>query len=101
MGRLHWTRRWRKKARRQLSAEPLCRACFARGVIEPACEADHVRPHRGDPQLFWHGALQSLCHRCHAAKSAAEEGFRRRGFDKAVGVDGFPLDPRHPCYGTR
>jgi hypothetical protein len=21
-----------------------------------------------------------------------------RGFDKAIGVDGWPVDPRHPCY---
>jgi hypothetical protein len=25
----------------------------------------------------------------------------RNGFHRDIGIDGMPLDPRHPCYGTK
>ncbi|MFG1256325.1 HNH endonuclease signature motif containing protein [Xanthobacter flavus] len=39
---------------------------------------DHVRPHRGDPALFWdEGNLQTLCKPCHdGAKQSAERRAR-------------------------
>lgn len=51
-----------------------CRMCQR---VEPDTSklvADHVRPHRGDPALFWdQDNLQSLCASCHSsAKQAAE-----------------------------
>ena len=40
--------------------------------------ADHRRPHRGDPQLFWDDTnIQTLCKPCHDGVKQAEE--RRRG----------------------
>lgn len=35
--------------------------------------ADHITPHRGDPDLFWHGALQCLCKGCHDGVKQSEE----------------------------
>jgi hypothetical protein len=35
--------------------------------------ADHVVPHRGDPDLFWQGALQSLCATCHSLRKQSQE----------------------------
>ena len=93
--KLYGSGRWRKRSKFQLAQEPLCRACAARGEPVVATAADHVHPHRGDPRQFWFGELQSLCRPCHDSRKKFAEN---RGFDGAVGVDGLPLDPRHPFY---
>lgn len=64
---------WRARRAAQLAAEPLCRRCAERGVTKAAELADHVEPHRGDPNLFWFGALQSLCWSCHSGAKQREE----------------------------
>lgn len=73
----YWTTAWRKKAKAQLLDEPLCAYCLREGRITPATVADHVKPHRGDPDLFWNGELQSLCDeapwRCHSRVKQKEE----------------------------
>lgn len=86
------TTRWKARRRAQLQAEPLCRMCRAAGRITPATVADHVKPHRGDPDLFWNGELQSLCDakpwRCHSSiKQRQETGTLPPGVDQ----DGWPL----------
>jgi len=93
--------RWQKIAKAQLAKEPLCRMCTANGLIEPASVADHVKPHRGDVNLFWLGELQSLCFHCHnSRKQSAELSNIRRehslGHSLEVGSDGWPMDPKHP-----
>jgi 5-methylcytosine-specific restriction enzyme A len=58
--------RWRQHRRRpQLVAHPLCEWCKRKGRIVEAQIAHHVVPHHGDPELFWHGDLISLCKHCH------------------------------------
>lgn len=73
----YWTARWRKKAKAQLAAQPLCENCLKEGRVTAATIADHVEPHRGDPDLFWNGPLQSLCDeapwRCHSSVKQREE----------------------------
>ncbi|ATQ70275.1 HNH endonuclease [Methylosinus trichosporium OB3b] len=70
-------RRWRARAKAQLADEPLCRMCAAEGRVTAATVADHIEPHRGDPALFWAGALQSLCAPHHnRAKQRAEAAAR-------------------------
>jgi hypothetical protein len=68
--------------------------CLADGKLTPATIADHVEPHRGDANLFWRGALQSLCDHCHESRKKIEE---TRGYRLDVGLDGWPLDPNHPA----
>lgn len=92
--RWYWTARWRRIARHQKRTEPLCRMCKAKGIITIATEADHVVPHKGDPQLFWNGALQSLCHLCHARDKQRIEA---RGYSDAIGIDGWPTCEAHPA----
>jgi 5-methylcytosine-specific restriction protein A len=65
MARLYDSIRWKILRRDQLAAYPLCAYCQAQGLIVAASVADHVIPHRNDPELFFNGALQSLCKRCH------------------------------------
>ena len=94
MGRLHGTEYWRRRAKLQLKLEPLCRMCLAAGKIVLATCADHIEPHYGDANKFILGPLQSLCTACHSGR---KQSIERRGFDTAVGVDGWPVDPRHPA----
>jgi 5-methylcytosine-specific restriction endonuclease McrA len=73
--RLYSTAAWRKRRAHQLAIEPLCRMCLAEGRTEAATVADHITPHRGDPDLFWHSRLQSLCATCHSLfKQSQEKG---------------------------
>lgn len=94
--RWYGTRRWRRRAKAQLYAEPLCVQCAAAGLLEPANVADHVLPHNGDPDLFWYGELQSLCTAHH---SGAKQSAERAGveYSSDIGADGLPTDPRHPA----
>ena len=55
------TARWKRRRKGQLRAHPLCIMCQAEGIYTAATVADHVTPHKGDPQAFWQGPLQSLC----------------------------------------
>lgn len=84
--------RWQRRRAQQLRDEPLCRFCAALGHVVAATIADHVVPHRGDPELF-EGELQSLCKRCHdSTKQQLEVSGTFRGCD----VNGLPLDSSHP-----
>jgi hypothetical protein len=71
--------------------------CLAERKVVAARVADHVEPHHGDVNSFWTGKLQSLCERCH---NSGKKGLERDGYDRTVGVDGLPLDPRHPINRT-
>lgn len=87
------TARWQRRREDQLKASPLCAMCEREGLVVPATVADHVVPHRGNPDLFWSGELQSLCASHHNGLKQAQE---RRGYSIEIGSDGWPIDPRHP-----
>jgi hypothetical protein len=86
---------WQHRRNYQLQVEPLCRMCKQDGKIEPATCVDHITPHRGNYNLFVLGELQSLCGVHH---NKTKKFIEQHGFDPAVGVDGLPIDPRHPIY---
>jgi 5-methylcytosine-specific restriction protein A len=89
---------WKVKRAHQLRVEPLCAICQAEGRITGATVADHVEPHKGNYTAFIMGPLRSLCAACHDNLS----GFTHKPYDrKAIGADGFPLDPRHPFNARR
>ena len=92
------TRRWQRRARLQLIEFPLCAMCLAREVVTPAVLADHITPHHGDHQLFYFGELQSLCQHCHSSRKKQLEIY---GYQRDVGVDGWPIDPNHPANKPR
>jgi 5-methylcytosine-specific restriction endonuclease McrA len=87
------TARWLRLRKRQLSRDPFCVKCLEGGVTVLATVADHVVDHKGDPEIFWRGALQSLCVPCHNSDKQYET---HRGFSRAIGKDGWPIDARHP-----
>ncbi len=65
---LYHSPRWRRERREFLKAFPYCFLCGAK-----ADTVDHIKPHRGDPELFWdQGNWQSLCRSCHSRKTLAE-----------------------------
>ena len=56
-----------------LKRNPLCVDCFELGVVEAACEVDHIAPHKGDRRLFFDRRnWQALCKSCHSRKTARE-----------------------------
>lgn len=67
--------------------------CKERGIITPATVADHIEPHRGDPDLFWNGELQSLCAPDH---NKIKQIIETHGYSPEIGLDGWPTDERHP-----
>jgi len=89
---------WRKRAKRQLAAEPLCALCLARKALTPATIADHLQPHRGNRESFLLGALQSLCAPCHDGRKQQTE---LHGYQVDLGADGWPVDPAHPANQPR
>lgn len=67
------TARWRSLREHQRQRQPLCESCLKQDRITAMTVADHKVPHRGDPALFWHGELQSLCDNCHSSAKQREE----------------------------
>jgi 5-methylcytosine-specific restriction endonuclease McrA len=86
------SRQWLARRKHQIQIEPTCAWCAKRGHVTPATVADHVTPCHDDKNAFLTGELQSLCARCHNGKWASD----KRGFQRDIGADGFPIDPAHP-----
>lgn len=60
-----------------LAEQPVCRGFTKDGkrCHEPATEVDHIKPHKGDMELFWDMTnLQGLCKSCHSRKTAKSDG---------------------------
>jgi 5-methylcytosine-specific restriction enzyme A len=91
------TQLWKNRRAHQLRAEPLCAICKAEGRITTATVADHIEPHRGDYNLFVLGELRSLCAPCHDAL----QGFVHKGYSREIGLEGYPIDERHPFNRQR
>jgi 5-methylcytosine-specific restriction endonuclease McrA len=92
------TARWRRLRRWQLKIEPLCKFCLERGRVTVANVVDHVEPHHGDWTAFVTGKLQSLCESCH---NSAKRQIELRGYCHDIGLDGFPIDLKHPFNRAR
>ena len=90
MPRVYDLRVWKQVRIAQLVREPMCRHCALRGIHRPATDVDHIVRIADGGDWFDPENLQSLCHECHAMKTAREEGKTvRMGCD----VNGRPLDP--------
>jgi hypothetical protein len=54
----------------------------------------HLKPHKGDLELFFDlDNLQSVCWTCHSGDIQSTEAL---GYDRTIGNDGWPIDPKHP-----
>lgn len=74
----------------QLTSNPLCWLCLARGMRTIATVCNHAERHNGDPVRFWSGPFNSMCADCHDTdQQRIENGGRAR---QAVGEDGWPIN---------
>ena len=72
-----YTAQWQKARKVFLSEHPLCAICQRKNPpeITSATLVDHIKPHKGDPDLFWDESnWQSACKPCHDEKTAREDG---------------------------
>lgn len=82
---------WQRARETYLARHPLCAFCERRGRPEPATVVDHIKPHGGDPRLFWDRTnWQPLCKRCHDGDKQQIE--RGREPKRRVGLDGWPVE---------
>lgn len=86
---LYNSRRWRRRSALQLKQHPMCEACERQGRTTVATLAHHVVPHNGDVQLFYLGALASLCHDCHLVEHD------RKPQRAEIGIDGWPVTVKY------
>ena len=92
--RLYDSVRWRRLRNMVLNEEPLCRLCSTINRITPSKIADHIIPHRDNPDLFWdRDNLQALCPTCHSGIKRVQEN---TGIMPGCDINGFPIDPNHP-----
>jgi 5-methylcytosine-specific restriction enzyme A len=86
---------WRRLRKRVLQQQPFCQKCFERGDLTPAQALHHVISVEKDPtRAFDVTNLMPLCTSCH---SCTEQELTR-GYSLEFGVDGFPVDKRHPVW---
>lgn len=87
---LYKTAHWRRLRHHQLSQEPLCRFCLITEDVTAASICDHIKPHKGDLELFYDASnLQSLCKHHHDSAKAMIEGGRKV---VTYGLDGYPIE---------
>ncbi len=68
---LYNSQRWRTVSKAFLAGHPYCYICGAKATV-----VDHIRPHRGDTELFYdENNLQPLCTKCHSAKTLKENNY--------------------------
>ncbi len=67
---LYRTNEWRKASEAHRAVNVLCVHCLARGVrTYKDLVVDHIRDHKGDPELFWDPSnWQTLCRQCNSRK---------------------------------
>lgn len=81
--------RWRAARTAYLASRPTCVMCADHGRATAATVVDHIKPHRGDPKLFWDRSnWQALCATHH---NAAKQRGERRGGQVGCDLDGWPL----------
>ena len=78
LAKLYKSARWARARAAFLASNPYCVHCLehpAAPSLVAARHVDHIRPHRGDVDLFWDQTnWQPLCASCHSRKTAQENG---------------------------
>lgn len=87
--KIYNTARWRKLRDAHKWSNPLCVYCLEQEIVQEVEVVDHIKPHRGDMDLFWDPSnLQSLCKAHHDGRKQREDlGQEIVKF----GSDGWPL----------
>jgi len=62
--------KWQRARKRFLSENPFCKEHLKKGRHILARIVDHIKPHRGNDELFWDETnWQGLCKACHDKKT--------------------------------
>ena len=92
--KLYKSRAWTNGRLIFLASNPLCERCLNAGRTTAATVVNHRTPHKGDVVLFFdQDNWEATCKPCHDRDIATEE---RRGYSDRIGIDGWPVDDRHP-----
>jgi 5-methylcytosine-specific restriction protein A len=84
-----YTKDWSRAARSFLKENPLCLHCQRLGKLTSATQVDHIKPWRGDRNLFWeYSNWQPLCSSCHSIKTNTQD---KGKLLKGTGLDGEPM----------
>lgn len=68
---LYNDRRWKEERVLFLQQNPCCVDCAKKNIVRLATVVDHIKPHRGDLQLFWDWVnWQGLCKWHHNSKTS-------------------------------
>jgi 5-methylcytosine-specific restriction endonuclease McrA len=95
LDRLYKSPRWQRTRALFLRANPVCSVCTLMGRVSAATVCDHDPPHNGNEAAFWDSSrFRALCPRCHGQVRADQ----KRGYSTMIGLDGNPIDKRHPFY---
>jgi 5-methylcytosine-specific restriction protein A len=86
---LYFTKRWQRARLSFLRQHPLCKLCDLDGQVTAANVVDHIKPHKGNQDLFWDPAnWQALCPSCHSRwKNRMDRGHGPQALD----AHGWPL----------
>ena len=64
--------KWQSHRKSFLKSNPLCVKCNKVGQVTAATVVDHIKPHRGNNELFWNVKnWQALCKPCHDKKTGS------------------------------
>lgn len=81
--------KWQKVSKLFLDENPLCKFCSDLGIITGAEVVDHIKPHKGNQELFWNPKnWQGLCIPCHNITKQRIELLNI----KRIGEDGWPIE---------
>lgn len=73
--KLYNTKQWANYRKLYIKENPLCVECLKNDRYNPSAVVDHIRPHKGNVNMFWdRNNHQALCKKCHDKKTAREDG---------------------------
>jgi len=84
--------KWRKLRNKWLKYYPRCRWCG----IKERLQVDHKMPIAKGGNPYSYDNLQTLCISCHSKKTGSRD---KKRVTSECGVDGIPIDPKHPWGG--
>jgi 5-methylcytosine-specific restriction protein A len=77
----YYNSRWQRERKIYLKANPFCVICLKFNKYTKANVVDHIKPHRGDMNLFWDkNNWQALCKKCHDKKTRTEDQYQEYTF---------------------
>jgi 5-methylcytosine-specific restriction enzyme A len=78
-----------------MDQNPLCVMCEADGRITLAQICDHIKPHRGNEELFYAGPFQSLCKLHH---DSTKQRMEKKNIEIGGDLNGNPTDKNSHWY---